>query len=64
MGGITRGDSGPTGGIADFKRRFTDDVIEVGSEWDYTPSTLRGWLSDRARRWGHSMLSYLDRAQT
>jgi hypothetical protein len=64
MGGIARSGSGPTGGIADFKRRFTDDVIEVGSEWAYTPSTLRSWLSDRARRWGQSMLSHLDRAQT
>lgn len=52
MGGVSRDSTGPTGGIAEFKRRFTDDIIEVGSEWSYTSPSFRGWLADRARLWG------------
>jgi hypothetical protein len=50
FGGITMGALGsddPLGGISDFKRRFTDHVVEVGSEWAYEPRTM----SSRAARW-------------
>lgn len=46
----------PTQGIYDFKRRFTDDLVEVGSEWSYQPASLRSWLSERLRRWGTSVM--------
>lgn len=54
MGGITGGtyEDGhdPRGGIADFKRRFTDDVIEVGDAWTFAPPTPRTWVAERIRR--------------
>lgn len=52
MGGISEGtsdDDDPRGGISDFKRRFTRDVVEVGTEWVFEPASLRSWLSHRAR---------------
>lgn len=51
MGGISSGtyedDEDPRGGISDFKRRFTEDVVEVGTEWEFRPDSLRTALSDR-----------------
>jgi hypothetical protein len=57
FGGITMGSSGgddPLGGISDFKRRFTDRVVEVGEEWIFEPSPWRAraarWVSAAVRR--------------
>ena len=54
MGGMSEGtsedDDDPRGGISDFKRRFTKDIVEVGAEWVYEPPSLRSWRSDRVRR--------------
>lgn len=53
MGGITDGtyeDDDPRGGISDFKRRFTEEVIEVGGEWSYTAPSVRATLADGIRR--------------
>jgi lipid II:glycine glycyltransferase (peptidoglycan interpeptide bridge formation enzyme) len=51
FGGITGGHyedgSDPLGGISDFKRRFSERVIEVGSEWELKPASWRTALSDR-----------------
>lgn len=52
MGGVPRerragGD--PLGGVSDFKRRFTEDVIEVGGEWELKPRTGRTAVADLAR---------------
>lgn len=45
FGGITRGShddpDDPRGGISDFKRYFTREIIEVGSEWVLEPHPLR-----------------------
>lgn len=65
MGGVsdpipTDGDD-PREGITDFKRRFTDDLVEVGSEWSYTPDSLRSRLADRLRRSGKGMRGLLRR---
>jgi len=53
MGGISAGTYGDPndlrGGIADFKRRFTNDVIEVGREWQYRTSSLKSLLSQTIR---------------
>ena len=63
FGGVTPGEHGtgedPTGGISDFKRYFTRDVVRVGELWSHEPHPIRavlargassaaGWL--RARR--------------
>ena len=43
FGGVTRGSvasDDALGGISDFKRAFTKDVVRVGQEWVYEPSTL------------------------
>lgn len=53
LGGMSEGtseDDDPRGGISDFKRRFSRDVLVVGTEWAYEPPSFRGWLSDRVRR--------------
>ncbi len=51
FGGITEGDyenrDDPLGGISDFKRRFTERVVRVGSEWELKPASWRTALSDR-----------------
>jgi hypothetical protein len=50
FGGISPGtatDGDRLGGISDFKRRFTDRVVEVGAEWVFEP---RPWRA-RAARW-------------
>ena len=49
MGGVTAssfGDAGdPLGGISDFKRRFSDEVVDVGEEWVLEPGSLVGTLA-------------------
>lgn len=54
MGGISEGtyqdDDDPRGGISDFKRRFTGDVVEVGGAWIFRPESLRRRLSEHVRR--------------
>jgi hypothetical protein len=48
FGGISTGSAGgddPLGGISDFKRRFTDRVVAVGSEWVFEPSPLRAGVA-------------------
>jgi hypothetical protein len=51
FGGITDGHyhdgDDVLGGISDFKRRFTERVICVGSEWELKPPSWRTALSDR-----------------
>jgi hypothetical protein len=57
LGGITEGHHGdakdPLGGISDFKRRFTDRVVTVGSEWELKPVSWRTALSDRVAASGN-----------
>lgn len=54
MGGITSGTledaDDPRGGISDFKRRFTEEVIEVGGEWTFTPRPFREALAHGAHK--------------
>lgn len=48
MGGITEGsreDDDVRGGISDFKRRFTEDVVEVGTEWVVEADSLRSTVA-------------------
>jgi hypothetical protein len=55
FGGISAGHAGssdPLGGISDFKRRFTDRVVEVGEEWVVEPSPWRA----RAARWSSAVM--------
>lgn len=46
FGGITAGTqddpNDPRGGISDFKRYFTQDVVHVGDEWVLEPHAVRG----------------------
>ena len=55
LGGITLGhatDGDPLGGISDFKRFFTEDLIDVGEEWRFPLHSLRARLAafvDRLR---------------
>lgn len=46
MGGTTTDEDDPRAGISDFKRRFTDTVVEVGGEWEYRSQSLRGKVFD------------------
>lgn len=63
MGGISEGtsddDDDPRGGISDFKRRFTRDVVEVGTEWVFEPASIRSWLSQWARNSASGVRSVL-----
>ncbi len=49
LGGITDGHGGAggdqLGGISDFKRGFSREVVEVGGEWALEPSWARAWLA-------------------
>lgn len=48
FGGVTPGskDSGdPLGGISDFKRAFTEELVEVREEWQLEPHRLRAGLA-------------------
>ena len=47
MGGITvsKGDD-PLGGISDFKKFFSRELIEVGAEWVLEPSPFRARVAD------------------
>jgi lipid II:glycine glycyltransferase (peptidoglycan interpeptide bridge formation enzyme) len=49
FGGITKGSArdgrDPLGGISDFKRYFTKNVVEVGEEWVLEPHRFRGALA-------------------
>ncbi len=63
FGGVTRGtlESGDErGGISDFKRFFSPDVAEVGSEWVLEPRPVRAAFARRvsaAARWLSRRLS-------
>lgn len=64
MGGITRStyeDDDPRGGISDFKRRFTEDVIEVGGEWSFTAPSARARLAETLRTTARTLRSALGR---
>ena len=40
FGGVTAGSlasDDPLGGISDFKRYFTETLVQVGAEWSYEP---------------------------
>lgn len=44
FGGVTPGGLGgddPLGGISDFKRFFTPNVVQVGAEWSYEPRPMQ-----------------------
>jgi hypothetical protein len=44
FGGVTAGSQDsddPLGGISDFKRYFTDQVVEIGGEWSLEPRPMR-----------------------
>ncbi len=49
FGGITVGTQGdpddPLGGISDFKRFFSKQVVDVGEEWTLEPSRVRAGLA-------------------
>lgn len=58
LGGISEGGEedpdDPLGGISDFKRYFTDDVVEVGDEWMIEPRPVRSRIAStisRSARW-------------
>lgn len=59
MGGVTAssfGDAGdPLGGISDFKRRFSEDVVDVGEEWVLEPASLVGTVARGLNRLFHSI---------
>lgn len=64
LGGVTRGTlddaTDRLGGISDFKRFFSSQVVDVGEEWVFTPRTARA----RAARAVHAILArHRDRAQ-
>jgi lipid II:glycine glycyltransferase (peptidoglycan interpeptide bridge formation enzyme) len=50
FGGVTpgvEGDEGdPLGGIAEFKRTFCKNVVEVGREYVFTPSRRKDWVAN------------------
>jgi hypothetical protein len=50
LGGITAGTHGDPndlrGGISDFKRRFTDRVVEVGGEWEIVSNSWQSAFSE------------------
>jgi hypothetical protein len=49
LGGVTAGrygDSGDAlGGISDFKRFFSKELVDLGGEWMMEPRPLRGWIA-------------------
>ena len=63
LGGVTAGSVGsgdPVGGISDFKRLFSKQMIDVAEDWEFEPrpvparlatlvSAGAGWLSRVAR---------------
>lgn len=60
LGGVTLGESAddPLEGISDFKRYFSRNVVEIGSEWVLEPSPLRARVAglvaggaSRLREW-------------
>src|SRR5207249_11101081 len=44
-GSRTCGDADPVGGISDFKRYFSKNIIEVGDEWVLEPRSIRAALA-------------------
>ncbi len=52
MGGITLGNPGEEAlaGISNFKRLFSDNVVEVGSEWILEPRPIRARIADALSR--------------
>ena len=52
MGGITLGNPGEEAlaGISSFKRSFSDNVVEVGSEWILEPRPIRARIADAISR--------------
>lgn len=52
MGGITLGNPGEEAlaGISNFKRLFSDNVVEVGSEWILEPRAIRAHIADAISR--------------
>jgi hypothetical protein len=57
MGGVTGGSHGdgrdPLGGISDFKRRFSETVIDVAEEWVFESPSLIATLAIRFNRLLH-----------
>jgi hypothetical protein len=53
LGGVTDGTTDdpndPLGGISDFKRKFSREVVTVAEEWSLEPSTSRAWIAGRLR---------------
>jgi lipid II:glycine glycyltransferase (peptidoglycan interpeptide bridge formation enzyme) len=63
FGGITVGSHGsndPLGGISDFKRYFSERVVEVGAEWSFEPRPLQAY----AARMVSSAAAFLARGWT
>lgn len=52
MGGVTLGNPGEEAleGISNFKRLFSDNVVEVGSEWILEPRPIRARIVDAISR--------------
>jgi hypothetical protein len=61
FGGVTLGHthdaSDPLGGISDFKRYFSKELLEVGGEWVLRPSPLRA----EAARWVNHLAEWVRR---
>jgi hypothetical protein len=53
MGGVAtsrRPDGDPRAGIAEFKRRFSKELVPVGMEWEFEPHPLRAGVARILRR--------------
>lgn len=53
LGGITEGtkhSDDPLGGISDFKRGFSTEVVQVAEEWVFTPHPMRDALATAVSR--------------
>lgn len=62
MGGVTAGSFGDgqdaLGGISDFKRRFSDDVVDVAEEWVFEPTSLIATLAIGLNRLLHAVRDF------
>ena len=59
FGGITPGtlaSDDPLGGISDFKRYFSQRVVQVGAEWSYEPRPMQAQAA-RMMKSASTMLS-------
>ena len=65
FGGVTPGtqDSGdPLGGISDFKRCFSDRLVQVGGEWSYEPRPIQAQAARMVKSASSLLSRVLERA--